>query len=431
MRLLFFIIFAAGIGNTVLRPEIENPFTLYRLLAPIGLVVLSAARPKFILKGFAWFAVFTLYNFVLATAYSGDFSQLLPSLVHYFYLFVLLILMVHMKYRVADFDENFLKFVLGFYIFLLLNLAIEAVTGLSYPNLYEDPTEERFVRAFFWNQNDLAIVLCVIGWMALTLNRFAGTTRVAVTLLTLAILYYNDSKSALLSFIIFSVPIAVIFRICATKRIAPSIWFISFGTVAVMAVMLLIAISDLDISFANDTYTFDELLVRPILNILTLQSSGEDWGSINNRTDAAIFVTIEYLRSFGFGLGAGGSWLVLTLPQYLLAGAQSPHNALLQFVVDFGYPILLGYIALTIWALRRLFKYRLGEYDRLKVIAILSFPMLGLSQSGAIVTNYFFWGSIYFIVMLGHGHPAVRRDHSKSTAATPISSAYQPKSVSV
>ena len=193
----------------------------------------------------------------------------------------------------------------------------------------------------------------------------------------------------------------MIFKAGSKARIPQWIWYATFAGMLVVAVVALIYVSDVDIQFANDTYTLGDLLVQPIINIITMQASGEDLGSLNNRTDAAIFVIIEYIRSYGLGLGAGGSWLVLTLPQYELGGAQSPHNALLQFIIDFGYPVLLGYAALVIWALKRLFRYRLGEIDRLKVMAVLSFPMLGLSQSGAIVTNYFFFGSVFFIMMLG------------------------------
>jgi hypothetical protein len=121
--------------------------------------------------------------------------------------------------------------------------------------------------------------------------------------------------------------------------------------------------------------------------------------------DAAIFVIIEYVRSYGLGLGAGGSWLVLSMPQYALGGAQSPHNALLQFTVDFGYPVLLGYAWLIWWALRQLLTPGRGENDRLRILAILSFPLLGLSQSGAIVTNYFFFAIVYFIALLDRRVP--------------------------
>lgn len=427
MRLLFFFILAAGIGNTVLRPEMENPFTLYRLVAPIGLALVFAERPSMVLRCLAGFAVFAIYNIVLAGLYSTDFSQLLPSLVHYGYLWVLLVLMLDMKSRHADFDARYLRFVQGFYVFLLLNLVIELFTGPYYPNLDLDESEDGSVRAFFWNQNDLAVVLCLVAWMALTLERYRGAVRWTVVAITLALLYHNDSKAALLSMLLFTLPVALVFAVCATRRIAPRVWFIAFGGFFTLVGAVLLALSDIDINFANDTYTFGDLLLQPILNIASLQASGEELGSLNNRTDAAIFVIIEYLRTLGLGLGAGGSWLVLTLPQYQLGGAQSPHNALLQFIVDFGYPVLLGYLWLLGWALKRLFVHRLAEAERLKVIAILSFPMVGLSQSGAIVTNYFFWAAVYFIALYGRPTPFPRRraalsapDAASAAPAAPV-----------
>jgi hypothetical protein len=337
--------------------------------------------------------------------------------------------MVDMKWRFQRFDAQFLRFVQAFYAFLLLNLLFEFVIGTTiYPNLAPDETDDASVRAFFWNQNDLAVVLCIVAWFALTLDRFAGAKRLFVVLVTMLILYYNDSKAALISLLFFSLPVYAILRLCAVVRIDSRIWFVFFGSLFGVTIATLVAVSDVAVAFANDTYTVGDLLVQPVINILSLQASGEEWGSLNNRTDAAIFNIIEYVRTWGFGLGAGGSWLVLTLPQYQLGGAQSVHNALLQFVVDFGYPVLLGYLYLLYWALRRLFTHRIPETDRLKVIAILSFPMLGLSQSGAIVTNYFFFASVYFIWMFGRKVPlerAVRRRLVRRPLVVPAARAVQ------
>lgn len=422
-RLLFFIVLAAGIGNTVLRPEMENPYTLYRLLAPIGLLVVCAANAPLAAKAIGAFLVFTLYNVVLATAYGGDYSQLLPSLVHYLYLFIPLVMMLHLRARDTGFDNAFLRFAEVFYVFLLANLLLEMAVGSYYPNLSPDDSDDGSVRAFFWNQNDLAVVLCVIAWFALTLDRYRGPVRGIVVLVTVWLLYLNDSKAALISLLVFSLPVYGILRASAAARIPTAVWAgVAAGLVGI-AVSFAIAISDVPIHFANDVdYSVGDLLLQPITNILSLEASGEDLGSLNNRTDAAIFVLIEYMQSYGFGLGAGGSWLVLTLPQYQLGGAQSPHNALLQFIVDFGYPVLLGYIALVIWALRRLFRHGLPEGERLKVMAILSFPMLGLSQSGAIVTNYFFFTSVYFIWLVGPRVLRRPRRAPTANAARPLPS---------
>ena len=405
MRILFYLILMAGFGNTVLRPEIENPYTLYRFIAPIGFLIVFSFRPMMVVKSLGVFILFVAYNFALATAYSGDYSQLLPSLVHYFYLFILLVLVMGMKARYADFERQFIRFIQGFYLFLLANLFIELFIGSYYPNLYVDETDESSLRAFYWNQNDLAVVLCVVAWICLAFDRFKGQVRNIVVVLTLLILFYNDSKAALLSFVGISVPAFMSMRVVAKTRVSRGVWFVLFGSLGVLAVLVLMQVSTIDIQFANDTYSIEDLLIRPITGILQLESSGEAWGSLNNRMDAAVFVIIEYINSLGFGLGAGGSWLVLTLPQYELGGAQSPHNALLQFTVDFGYPVLVGYLVLLYGAVRKLFTPNLDENERLKVIAVLSFPLLGLSQSGAIVTNYFFFAAVYFIWLLGRDAP--------------------------
>lgn len=401
MRVLFYIILLAGIGNAVLRPEIENPFTLYRVIAPVGLFAVFFLRPWMVMRGIWFFLLFFAYNFALARIYSSDLSQFYPSMVHYFYLFILLLMMVYMKYRYADFNRSFVHFLQGFYLFLLVNLVFEFIFGSYYPNLYEDETGERALRAFFWNQNDLAVVLCVYCWFVLSDDRYRGLTRGLVLLLTIAVLYYNDSKAALLSLLLASIPVAIIFKLCGSFRISANLWKGFFACAALCVGAAILAISETDIVFENDTYTLNDLIITPIVNILSLESSGETWGSLNNRTDAAIFVTIEYFRSLGFGLGAGGSWLVLSLPQYELGGAQSPHNAFLQFTVDLGYPFLLGYVFLLFWAARRLFAHGSDPHTRLKVMAILSFPLLGLSQSGAILTNYFFFAAVFFVWLLG------------------------------
>lgn len=414
---LLYFIFAAGIGNTVLRPEIENPLTLYRIVAPIGLLAVFALRPLFTVKWLFAFGGFAVYSVVLSTLYGGGYSELGASLVHYFYLFILALLMMHGKVSDPFFERRFVTFVQWFFVFLVANLVLEFLVGNWYPNLYVDESDEQCVRAFYWNQNDLAVVLCVQCWFVLAWDRFRGTVRNAVVAITVVVLFYNDSKAALLSLLFVSIPVYWMLKSSARTRIAGSVWAVVFGAIVTMGVIAIIQLSSVDIQFANDTYTLEDLLIRPITGILSLEATGEEWGSLNNRMDAAIFVIIEYVRSYGLGLGAGGSWLVLSLPQYALGGAQSPHNALLQFTVDFGYPVLLGYAWLIWWAIRQLLTPGRGENDRLRIIAILSFPLLGLSQSGAIVTNYFFFAIVYFIALLDRQVP-----FSAQASSTPMHS---------
>lgn len=402
MKWLFYIILIAGAGNTVLRPEMDNPLTLYRILAPIGLFAVFALRPRLVVKYSIWFVLFAMYNLGLATLYGKGYSELVSSLVHYMYIWILLVLMLFIFRVDHKFDESFLIFVKWFFIFILANLVLELFIGSYYPNLYVDTSGDGSIRAFYWNQNDLAVVICTISWICLAYDRYNGIIRIIVVGLTLIILFINDSKAALLSMIAVSLPVFMMMRTDKRRyRLSNGVWVGLFVFIFTSLVIVMYSIKDYPIKFESGTYSINDLLVNPILGIFSLTPTGEEWGSINNRMDAAIFVLIEYFRSYGLGLGAGGSWLVLSLPQYYLKGAQSPHNALLQFVVDFGFPVLLGYIYLVRWSVQKIKSTFIDQRVRLQVIAILSFPFIGLSQSGAIVTNYMFWAVAFFIWLQG------------------------------
>lgn len=400
MRTFIYIVLLAGIGNAVLRPEMGNPWTLYRLLAPLGLFVVMLIAPWLAGVVIAAFAIFAVHSYALASAYQGDFSQLYPSLVHYFFIFNLIALVMFLRNIDDRFEWRFERFIVVFFLFLMINLSVEMVWGSFYPNLYVDESSDGSVRAFFWNQNDLAVVLCMTGWFALVRERWSSLLRMAIVGLVVLILYVNDSKAALISFLLVSIPVFVMFGVVQRIRMPRLVWGAVCSLLIIAGALLLHALRDVPISFSNEFYTFDELMFTPLRRIFSLEASSEMWGSINNRTDAAIFVLTEYFRSWGLGLGAGGSWLVLSLPEYRLGGAESPHNAILQFLVDFGYPVLFWYSWALYWAWMKMFGRHSSSNQRLKVMAVLSFPLLGLSQSGAIVTNYFFWMVATYIWLL-------------------------------
>ncbi len=400
VRLFIYLVFLAGIGNAVLRPELGNPWTLYRMLAPLGLLLVILIAPQIASVVLAAFALFAVHSYALATAYRSDYSQLYPSLVHFFYIFNMLALVLFLRKTDTGFEWRFERFILALFWFLVANLLIEMAWGNVYPNLYVDESGDGSVRAFFWNQNDLAVVLCMMGWFALVRERWSPLLRIAIVGFVILILYINDSKAALMSFLLVSIPAFLMFGVVRRMRLPGFVWGIAFSLLFIAIVLLLYTLREVPISFSNERYTLDDLLFTPVNRIFSLEASSEMWGSINNRTDAAIFVLIEYFRSWGMGLGAGGSWLVLSLPEYRLGGAESPHNAILQFVVDFGFLVLIWYVWAMCWACMKMFRGRNTSNQRLKVVAILSFPLLGLSQSGAIVTNYFFWMVVTYIWLL-------------------------------
>ena len=407
----------------MLRPELGNPWTLYRLMAPLGLLVVVLMAPRLAGLVIAAFVLFAVHSYALASAYRGDFSQLFPSLVHFFYIFNLVALVMFLRRIDDQFERRFEWFIVAFFWFLMANLSVEMVWGNFYPNLYLDESGDGSVRAFFWNQNDLAVVLCMTAWFALVREHWPYLLRIAIVGSVVLVLYINDSKAALMSFLLVSIPVFVMFRVVERTRVPRFVWGAIFSLLAIGSVLLLHAFRGVPISFSNEFYTLEDLVFTPLSRIFSLEASSEMWGSINNRTDAAIFVLIEYFRSWGLGLGAGGSWLVLSLPEYRLGGAESPHNAILQFVVDFGYPVLFWYVWALCWACMGMFGRRSTYNQRLKIMAILSFPLLGLSQSGAIVTNFFFWMVAAYIWLLDR--PLFEATARQSTHRSPVAYSQQ------
>lgn len=417
-RVMLYITILTAFGNTVLRPSIESDITAYRLFAPMALIAVFFARPALVIRYAVGYLVFALYGWYLAVSYSHDLSQFIPSLVHYLYLFVLLVMLVYMTRAYSDFETSFMRFFWRFYVFLWISLGLEFAFGIKYPNLYVPENDLPAVRAFYWNQNDVAVVLCTFAWLFLVDDRYSLMRRSVLAAFTAAVLIYNDSKAALIS-LFFSVLVAFVFSINGRVRIRPSVWVAASIVVFASALVPIIAILDRPVAFVSGGYSLDDLLYQPVKRVLTLETTGEFWGSLNNRTDAAISVLIEYFRTYGIGLGPGGSWLVLTLPQYELGGAKSPHNALLQFAVDFGFPVVLAYGYLVFWAMRRVFRRDLDYPARVKVMAILSFPLLGLSQSGAIVTNFAFFALVIYIVLMGRTRRPARESIETNQTASP------------
>lgn len=413
VRVFIYLVLLAGIGNAVLRPELGNPWTLYRLMAPVGLLLVVLMAPRLAGVIIAAFVLFAVHSYALASAYRADFSQLYPSLVHFFYIFNLVALVIFLSKIDDRFEWRFERFIVVFFGFVVANLLVEMAWGNFYPNLYLDESGDGSVRAFFWNQNDLAVVLCMMGWFALVRERWSPWLRIAMVGFVVLILYINDSKAALMSFVLVSLPVFMMFGVVRRTRVPRFVWAAFFSLLAIAGALLLHAVRDVPLSFSNEFYTLDDLVFAPLGRIFSLEASSEMWGSISNRTDATIFVLMEYFRSGGLGLGAGGSWLVLSMPEYRLGGAESPHNAILQFVVDFGYPVLIWYAWALCWAWMRMFGRQNTSNQRLKIMAILSFPLLGLSQSGAIVTNYFFWMVATYIWLLD-------RPLFESTAQQPV-----------
>lgn len=400
LKIFLYLVVYTSFFNVIMRSSIESNVTLFRLLAPVALFIIFLKKPNDIFLKFLLFFVFFVYSFFLAVSYSSDLSQFFPSVVHFLYLFSLYCVFWYLRILQRDrFEESVWLLMKSLIALIFIFILIEVIFDYNIPNLYviEDGWAPA-IRAFYWNQNDLAVVLCGFCWFLFFNQRVNAIAKLVVFLLFSAIILYNGSKSAFIALFLISFLSALNFvRLHIREYLLSLVIFFSISIL--VCISFAYAFIDYEFSTSQGTYTFRELISNPIARIVALESTGEMWGSTNNRVDATIFVLIEYFKTFGLGLGPGGSWLVLTFPMYELGGAKSPHNALLQFVVDFGFPVLIGYFYLVLRAVIILLKKHCYILDKIRSCAILTFPVLGLSQSGAIVTNYSFFVMVVFLVV--------------------------------
>lgn len=398
---IFFIYFLilSSYGNTVIRINIESDITLFRVVGIVAFFVFFIKYTDLMIKSSVVYIVFFIYSFLLVIIYTDDFLQFYPSMIHYGYLLLLFISMYILKIIKKDyFERDFYIFLIRIILLILLILLVEYMFDFKMPNLYDDFEYSKSIRAFFWNQNDLAVVLVFFLWIIIFNQQVRVIIKLFYVLIILGIMYYNGSKVAILAmfFSFIFIPIIFLFQKFKERFILNILYFL---LILISIMFMFIYLGNIQFKSTDGIFTINELLYKPLKSIITLQPTGEYWGSTNNRIDATIFVLKEYINNYFIGLGAGGSWLVLLMPQYELGGAKSPHNALLQFVVDFGYLVLIPYVILTFYAIKNIFKKNNFILTKIISIAILSFPLLGLSQSGSIVTNYLFWSLVFFLII--------------------------------
>lgn len=386
-------------GNTVIRLNIDSDLTLFRLLGFFAFFAFFLKYTEVMIKWSVVYIIFFIYSFFLAFIYSYDFSQFYTSMIHYGYLLLLFIsIYVFKSIKIDYFERDYYIFLKRVIMFLLLILLAEYIFDFTMPNLYKDFEYSKSIRAFFWNQNDLAVVLVFFSWIIIYNQNIKFIIRISYILIILFIMYYNGSKVAILA-LLFSFIFVSINFIVKKFREGFLLSLLYIMLILLFIILIFIFFGDIQFKSTDGIFTINELLFRPFISIITLQPTGEFWGSTNNRIDATIFVLIEYIGSYFIGLGAGGSWLVLLMPQYELGGAKSPHNALLQFIVDFGYLVIISYMILILYAIKNIFKKDNFILEKINSVAILSFPILGLSQSGSIITNYFFWSFVFFLIL--------------------------------
>ena len=87
----------------------------------------------------------------------------------------------------------FIPIIILLALLILLILLLEYIFDFNMPNLYEDFEYSKSIRAFFWNQNDLAVVLVFFSWIIMYNQKVRFIIKVLyifIVLLSLRIGFY-------------------------------------------------------------------------------------------------------------------------------------------------------------------------------------------------------------------------------------------------
>ena len=115
-------------------------------------------------------------------------------------------------------------------------------------------------------------------------------------------------------------------------------------------------------------------------------------GSIFDRADAVIIGLQNLLKTGGFGIGLGGC---LNILDGELATAKSMHNIFIQCIVELGIGFLIIY-----WVyISKLYSHA-TSLSWFKLCFFLTLPLSSSISSGGIMSNYMFWGIVFYVFLL-------------------------------
>ena len=318
--ILFFASF-----NTVLRLSIDSNWTLFRLIFPLLIpLILLNKRPAIFKKRIL--VLLGLFIYGLIAGLSSRFTHFnVTFTANYLLLAVFLILTTDISIINSDLIYKFLRFL--FYIVLLLAV-IEIYTSFHLPNTNYRPHE---VVAFFWNGNESSAFIASTS-IVLYLKERKRMLPMVYLIIGFAFSYYNSARLTMAATLIFLLYVS--FKKLTTRL---------HSHVPQRPVMYISLFSLLFLLFIYAPEEFITFLSTIVFNMFT----GDVFynvGSIFNRINALTLGFYEFLCSFGLGIGPGNSRIFMEeiiVPGTEKFTAYSMHNALAQFLVEYGYFAIL------------------------------------------------------------------------------------------
>ncbi|MCJ8327993.1 MAG: O-antigen ligase family protein [Campylobacterales bacterium] len=263
--------------------------------------------------------------------------------------------------------------------------------GFYLPNVEIYPNGE--VQAFFRIHNDMGVALMAgLPIFILYLSKYNRRYKIFKFIIFLSLIFYisyiNDTKTALLSILIFLFIFVFNYFLLSHKVIIKLFTLIVICIVSVSSVLIAYKYNP-TLKFANETVHINELILDPVIRIVNLDMYPMDsWGSVENRVNALIIALKVYANSYMIGIGYGNSVSVLSLPEYELKAAKSMHNDVIVWLLEFGILVFCIYLLFIIKIFILFFKsYSL--INNIRISIFFSFP-IGILSSSGVTSNYYF-----------------------------------------
>lgn len=384
-----FVVLVA-IFNPVLRPAADVGITPYYLIFSIVFIWIMLESPRFRTNTAISLAVLC-YGIFAGYFNDTPWQSMAFQSLKYWQLWTFLGFLSFIQSSFKNGSLVLLK-ISYFALYVSLALAIsQEIIAFEIPTVVNEESY-LWINTFFYTPNDLALFL---GGMfcVLLISKKTFLEKFILSTLMLLLNVRNDAKAVIIACVI----VYAIFYLLSIARAfkVKLVYAIPFGMCLIYPALYFGINSNIDLYETN--FDFYSLFIDPIDRIIHFDPYNLG-GSIYDRTDALIY-NIEALYQNNFlGLGPGGSVYLLSLSNFELLTAKSLHNALAEFIVEFGVVgAAVCILGLALPAFKALRKSSPNRHDAMRVAFFVAMPLLSVSQSSGFISNYAFWLTAFLV----------------------------------
>lgn len=382
--------------STVLRFTESGMSSLYRLTAPISVMVIFVKAGRKFTKDILIFSLIMGYSLLVSFVFYQNLE--LNLIGQGIYLFFLWVIIKSLKFE-QDFDRNFFDFINVCTIITIIMAWLQLFTDYMLPHTTRMSANTACV--FFHNENEFSeAVGCmfVIYAFLILIKKEMRYIPLAISILLFA--FINDAKLSLIGDVVALI-ILFIYRLrFSCKKKMGNKTFFSLFILLIITTLVALYVFDIKFKFRDYTISIRRLFFEPINNIrIGYLVKG---GSIQDRTNAIICGIKELVKTYGFGIGFGNSVVMMQKPEYrpYFYNASSMHNILAQVLVELGFVAMFFYYKIIKKIVFYFGRIKPDNNCLLKCAFAIGFIFLSAQSSVGILSNYYTWTVALYIVFV-------------------------------